>query len=515
MKPYAPYPLNLLQDWIERHQWQSRLALALVLIPWFGHFAYTRITTGPVRPRDDSCANDAVRPSDPAVDRTADLVAAFKSVPIPAALPYPTTAPAGYAWVGAYEYRSAEPGRKIRAISPNGCTFSLSPTTALVGEWTPQRRHHLAEIVAWLEEPETRAALDRIVELSDKPFCVPDKVSQSDRSGPDWIREAACTLRARARYWMAERNDFDRALRDLDASLNLAAGIEDDGLLMHLYVGSNCRRELFGELLCWSREFSFTRAQARSLQDMLVRHRRDLAALWEATVLGERQRGQAEVDRLFARRGERGWMVLYDIRSDNGRHKASGLLNLLSPLFDDRDAACDCVRRFWDEQDREMKRLQHRRPTFAKRESSHACCDPLDGKPTLPFLPGQTRQLAEKLCLSDLYHNTLTGGVIAAMHLAAYRQDHGHYPAALSLLVPDYLEQLPADPFSDQPLRYRLISQGDYVLYSVSTDGRDDRGRRDRGPEGTRDTVLENTREQAGSDEFILVPAAQTRPSRP
>jgi hypothetical protein len=448
------------------------------------------------------------------VDQTANLIAAFTSVPVPAALPCPTSAPVGYAWVGYWEYANATPGRKIRVSSNNGGTFSLNPVAALRGEWTPQQRYHLAQIIAWLEKPETQTALDRIADLSDKSFCVPEKVPGSEHSGPDWTGQVACMFRARARYWMAERNNFDRALRDLDTSLNLAAGLEDDGALTRLYVGTSCRRELLNELLCWSREFKLTKAQAQRFQDLLVRHRRDLAGPWQAAVRGERQRGQAEVDQMFAGRGEDGWMVLYDIRSDKGQHKALGMLNLLSPLFDDRAAASDCVRRFWDEQAREMNSMLRQRPTFVERERSCSCCAPLDGKPTLPFLPGRTRQLAKQLRLFDLHLNTWTGGVIAAMHLAAYRQDHGHYPAALALLVPDYLEQLPADPFSDQPLRYRVISQDDYVLYSVYTDGRDDRARKDRGPEGTRDLLLEQKREQSVPDEFILVPATQTRPSR-
>jgi hypothetical protein len=60
------------------------------------------------------------------------------------------------------------------------------------------------------------------------------------------------------------------------------------------------------------------------------------AGTWEAAVRSERQRGQADVDQMFTRRGEDGWIVLCDMRSDNRRFGALGMLNLLSPLFDDR-----------------------------------------------------------------------------------------------------------------------------------------------------------------------------------
>lgn len=60
--------------------------------------------------------------------------------------------------------------------------------------------------------------------------------------------------------------------------------------------------------------------------------------------------------------------------------------------------------------------------------------------------------------------------------LLAYKLEHGNFPASLTQLVPDCLEQIPSDPFAARkPLQYRV--QGDkYVLYSVGPDGEDDGG---------------------------------------
>jgi hypothetical protein len=60
--------------------------------------------------------------------------------------------------------------------------------------------------------------------------------------------------------------------------------------------------------------------------------------------------------------------------------------------------------------------------------------------------------------------------------LAAYRADHGSYPAELAALVPEYLPDVPEDLFSGEPLRYRREEAG-YLLYSVGPDGKDDGGR--------------------------------------
>jgi type II secretory pathway pseudopilin PulG len=66
--------------------------------------------------------------------------------------------------------------------------------------------------------------------------------------------------------------------------------------------------------------------------------------------------------------------------------------------------------------------------------------------------------------------------LVVALALRAYKLEHGSYPALLSQLVPDYLEQVPTDPFSlKKPLRYKLKEDA-YVLYSIGPDGVDDSG---------------------------------------
>jgi hypothetical protein len=60
--------------------------------------------------------------------------------------------------------------------------------------------------------------------------------------------------------------------------------------------------------------------------------------------------------------------------------------------------------------------------------------------------------------------------------LAAYRDDHGTFPATLDALAPDYLKSVPVDPFTDQAFCYRRDGAG-YVLYSAGFNGKDDDGR--------------------------------------
>ncbi|NNM88238.1 MAG: hypothetical protein HKL95_06935 [Phycisphaerae bacterium] len=63
-----------------------------------------------------------------------------------------------------------------------------------------------------------------------------------------------------------------------------------------------------------------------------------------------------------------------------------------------------------------------------------------------------------------------------AFALAAYDADHGRYPASLAKLVPQIIQKLPTDPFTDKPLVYRSNGTG-YVLASVGPSRQSGHGR--------------------------------------
>ena len=64
-----------------------------------------------------------------------------------------------------------------------------------------------------------------------------------------------------------------------------------------------------------------------------------------------------------------------------------------------------------------------------------------------------------------------------AVAIRLYEVDHGERPTALALLVPDYLDAIPADPFAKdgRPISYTPDADPP-VLYSVGADGVDDGG---------------------------------------
>ncbi len=65
---------------------------------------------------------------------------------------------------------------------------------------------------------------------------------------------------------------------------------------------------------------------------------------------------------------------------------------------------------------------------------------------------------------------------LAAIALQRYELRHGRPAPNLEALVPDFLPSLPWDYFDGRPLRYCLLPEGGFLLYSVGMDGRDDGG---------------------------------------
>lgn len=87
---------------------------------------------------------------------------------------------------------------------------------------------------------------------------------------------------------------------------------------------------------------------------------------------------------------------------------------------------------------------------------------------TLPFYSSFVYKFAQT--------QTTIDQALTACALEKYFLNHHAYPAALTALVPDYLERVPNDVIDGAPMRYRLTMDGRYQLWSIGRDGRDDGG---------------------------------------
>ena len=89
----------------------------------------------------------------------------------------------------------------------------------------------------------------------------------------------------------------------------------------------------------------------------------------------------------------------------------------------------------------------------------------------LHFLVRGLADALDNAILKDVRHLTQLHAAIMAVRVERYRLNHGELPISLDAMS----EPVSADPFANQPLRYKKLSKG-YVVYSVGEDGKDDDG---------------------------------------
>ena len=118
-------------------------------------------------------------------------------------------------------------------------------------------------------------------------------------------------------------------------------------------------------------------------------------------------------------------------------------------------------------------------------------------------------------------YETLREMTIATIALKRFQLRNGTYPASLSVLVPEFVAELPHDWMDGKPLRYRLNGDGTFTLYSVGENGVDDGGNPDTCPvswyldiwgEGDEVWPIAATPEEV--DEFYLCGFPRTQQNR-
>ncbi len=103
----------------------------------------------------------------------------------------------------------------------------------------------------------------------------------------------------------------------------------------------------------------------------------------------------------------------------------------------------------------------------------------LKGGPPLPEPQTELGQAAVPMwvrCgMREAERDTWLCGLRILAAIESFREQRAAFPKSLSELAPDYLADLPVDPFTGKPFRYRPTN-GSYALYSVGPDAKDDGG---------------------------------------
>jgi len=115
------------------------------------------------------------------------------------------------------------------------------------------------------------------------------------------------------------------------------------------------------------------------------------------------------------------------------------------------------------------------KPEFGELKDEYAQCS-LEN----PFLHVIGLSVSNANWQAMSYHRYLNHGpgLLTVIAVIRYKADKAKLPETLSALLENgYLKELPIDRFSGQPFVYRIVD-GDFTLYSVSENGKDDGGTR-------------------------------------
>ncbi len=513
---------NALGERVYRRRWWIRAVAAVILLPWFGHFAYTRMATMPPLPRVDPYnwnLDFAINKPPPELDRTKDLAAAVQALPADPVISVLPTAPAGMQWV-AWQDKDQPAQPTLRTAPP-----SFNVSVVLNGPWSPSTRLIQGEMVKYLELPATVSAMATITELADQPLWF--TFSGGIGTGQVTLSEARRLARlytTRSRYYLEEKKDFPQAVDDLRTVLQLAQNIEDDGVTISILVGAACRALVMNEIIFWSHEYSFDRHQAQALFDLLSAISYDLAEVYAQSIEGEYRFEQNRMDQYYTRDSSgNGWSVIKTGDLDYPSDWLPLTTNLLSPLFADR-REIETVLAGGQEhfmhiprQSYAQARARFDRPRI-NNSNMFGRNKVMNGRPTWNQYADaeQAWSIVFRSYVLCLNNWAFCKAAETAIALSVYRHEHNRYPHQLSELVPDYLTRLPLDPFTDEPLRYRLEAENGYVLYSVGENGIDDGGV-EPDPNTNQDNDLLFPRKRSEpytGSEYVLIPArSATQPN--
>lgn len=82
-----------------------------------------------------------------------------------------------------------------------------------------------------------------------------------------------------------------------------------------------------------------------------------------------------------------------------------------------------------------------------------------------------------RACSATAYNQTAIDHTLIACALERYHLAHRDYPAALEMLAPQYLGEIPHDVIGGQPPHYKRNGDGTFTLYSIGWDGKDHGGK--------------------------------------
>lgn len=180
------------------------------------------------------------------------------------------------------------------------------------------------------------------------------------------------------------------------------------------------------------------------------------------------------------------WRYYYGPSPDAPQHQTlprRGVLPWLWRPWFSRQFASD-LREWAEVVDVARRSPPQRAPVIAELEAKRREAGPRHGLVSGRWFMGMPESGAWSVLLGAARSDTLAydRAAQAAIAIERFRRAHDErLPATLEVLVPQFVDAVPLDPFTEQPVRYRQRGSG-YVVYSVGPDLKDDGGRTDAPP---------------------------------
>jgi len=262
----------------------------------------------------------------------------------------------------------------------------------------------------------------------------------------------------------ADEGDADGALLDCRRLLHLGSSLGDEPLLVSQSVRNNAACNAV-------RGVQRVLAQGEPTPEALADLQQRLAAEEAHPGLLIGLRGErACMDGLMAliQSGEMHWQNVnwFAATEDySGRYAKDTILFSLTPGAE-KESRAALLRHYAALIDAAKRPCEEQGPALARLDA--------EGD-DMPVLARQLNLHGAKICDRFRRGRAELRCAIVALAAERFRRRHQRWPQRLEELVPDFLAQVPADPFDGAPLRLRRLPDG-LVIYSVGPDGHDDDG---------------------------------------
>ncbi len=375
--------------------------------------------------------------------------------------------PSGDNSEGALEPPSSEDARAREALSLARALGEQVPAHRLRPELVKNLRAELDKVRAAREEAR------QLVRFSTGRFHVTWSKDLISTRVPhlDQMRTVAMLMQLDAAL-AAEDGDIDRALVSCRAALAAGRSVGDEPILLALWVRCQCRRAAVQGLERALAQGTASPESLASLGQLIAAE--DSEPILRRALRGERAAWCDVLGRIYS-----GELALSDFGSTTksslswkesllgwtnvrvmARFSQAVLLEVMTRMVDAADLPLAQQRAAYLQLDEEAG--------FLKVSTPRAALAFVGIPPIVKVTDGYFRSLAELQVAR------------VALAVERFRLTHGMWPARLDQLVPEFLNEVPEDPFGQRAALRLCFVDGGLVIYSVGPTGEDMRGLLDR-----------------------------------